>query len=251
MSTLKTAILFSISKTALNSTGQEFTMPISVQKTEIFKGLTDEQFADLLKKGRRVTLQAKTELFHQGDSAEKCFFVDLGHLKLTKLNEQGKEVIVRYINSGELTAAASVLRDGDYPVTAECIVDTVVIEWNKQTILEAMHQYPNIAINLLGIVLERIEDVQHRYLEVCTENVDKRIARSLLRIMRRAGVNTPEGIRIDIPLSRQNIADYSGTTLYTVSRTLSKWEKKNWIKSGREKIIIKDPHALVLFSEAV
>jgi CRP-like cAMP-binding protein len=74
--------------------------------------------------------------------------------------------------------------------------------------------------------LERIEDVQNRYLEVCTEHVDQRIARSLLRLMRRAGLKVPEGMHIDIPLSRQNIADYSGTTLYTVSRTLSAGEKR-------------------------
>ena len=115
--------------------------------------------------------------------------------------------------------------------------------------MQLMRQYPDIAINLLGIILERIDDVQHRYLEVCTEHVNQRIARSLLRLMRRAGSKTPEGIHIDIPLSRQNIADYSGTTLYTVSRTLSAWEKKGWIQSGREKIVVTDPHALVIFAE--
>jgi CRP-like cAMP-binding protein len=67
--------------------------------------------------------------------------------------------------------------------------------------------------------------------------------------MQRAGAKTPEGIQINIPLSRQNIADYSGTTLYTVSRTLSVWEKKGWIRSGREKVVITNPHALVLFAE--
>jgi CRP-like cAMP-binding protein len=50
-------------------------------------------------------------------------------------------------------------------------------------------------------------------------------------------------------LSRQNIADYSGTTLYTVSRTLSAWEKNGWVKSGREQIVITNPHALVQFAE--
>jgi len=60
---------------------------------------------------------------------------------------------------------------------------------------------------------------------------------------------TRSGIQIDIPLSRQNIAHYSGTTLYAVSRTLSAWEKNGWIKSGREQIVVTDPHALVQFSE--
>lgn len=224
-------------------------MPISLSRSEIFKGLTDEQFSNLLGKGRRVTLQPKSVLFNQGDSAEQCYLVDRGCLKLTKLNEQGREVILRYISANELTAAIAVLRNQPYPATAVCVEETEVVGWNKKTMLELVQQYSILAINLLGIVFDRIDEVQNRYLEVCTEHVDQRIARSLLRFMQKAGVKTSEGIHIDILLSRQNIADYSGTTLYTVSRTLSSWEKKGWIISRREKVIIKDPHALVLFAE--
>ncbi|MBI9082790.1 MAG: Crp/Fnr family transcriptional regulator [Desulfobacterales bacterium] len=175
--------------------------------------------------------------------------VNRGRLKLTKLNEEGKEVILRYIGVEELTAAIAVFKGWTYPVTAESIKETEVTGWNKQTMMQLMRRYPDISINLLGIILERIEDMQDRYLEVCTEHVDQRIARSLLRIMRRAGFKTAEGIHIDIPLSRQNIADYSGTTLFTVSRTLSAWEKRGWIRSGREQIVVTDPHALVQFAE--
>ena len=221
----------------------------SLHKSELFKGLTSQQYADLIKKGRSITLQPKSVLFHQGDPAISCVLVNRGRLKLTKLHEQGKEVILRYIGAGELTAAVAVLKNWNYPVTAESIEETDVTVWDKPTMIQVMHRYPDIAINLLSIILERIEDVQDRYFEVCTEHVDQRIARSLLRIMRRSGSKTPEGIHIDITLSRQNIADYSGTTLYTVSRTLSAWEKNGWIKSGREKIVITDPHALVQFAE--
>jgi CRP-like cAMP-binding protein len=224
-------------------------MDTSLQKSDIFKNLTRGQLAGIFKKGRTIKLKPKTVLFHQGVAAHSCFLVNRGRLKLTKLNEQGKEVILRYIGSGEVTAAITVLKNWTYPVTAESIEETDIVGWDKSTILELMHQYPDIAVNLLSIILERIDDVQHRYLEVCTEHVDQRIARSLLRLMRRAGSKTSEGIRIDIPLSRQNIADYSGTTLYTVSRTLSAWEKKGWIHSGREQIVVTDPHALVQFAE--
>jgi len=224
-------------------------MDTSLHQSDLFKRLTSEQLAGIVKKGRTITLQPKSVLFHQEEPAHSCFLVNRGRLKLTKLNEQGKEVILRYIGSGELTAAIAVLKNWTYPVTAEAIEETDVVGWDKSTMVGLMRQYPDIAINLLGIVLERIEDVQHRYLEVCTEHVDQRIARSLLRLMRRAGSKTSEGIHIDIPLSRQNIADYSGTTLYTVSRTLSAWKKKGWVQSGREQIVVTDPHALVQFSE--
>lgn len=221
----------------------------NLQKSDVFKGLTIEQYDAVIRSGFRKKLQSKNILFHQGDPATSCVLVNRGRLKLTILNEQGREIILRYIGAGELTAAVAVLKNWNYPVTAESIEETDVTAWDKPTMMQVMHQYPDIAINLLGIILERIDDVQNRYLEICTEHVDQRIARSLLRIMRRAGSKTRSGIQIDIPLSRQNIADYSGTTLYTVSRTLSAWEKNGWIKSGREKIIVTDPHALVQFSE--
>lgn len=225
-------------------------MSNSINESSVFNGLTSEQLAELLKNGRHTNLHPKSILFHQSDPATNCYMVNRGRLKLTKLNEQGKEVIVRYINAGELTAAVAVLKNSKYPVTAQSIENTEVVGWDKPTMMQMMRQYPDIAINLLGILLERLDDVQNRYLELCTENVQRRIARSLLRLMRRAGSKIPEGINIDIPLSRQNIADYSGTTLYTVSRTLSAWEKNGWIKSGREQVVITNPHALVLFAEA-
>ena len=131
-----------------------------------------------------------------------------------------------------MTAAIAVLKNWTYPVTAESIKETDVTCWDKSAMMQWLHQYPDIAINLLSIVLERIDDVQHRYLEICTERVDQRIARSLLRFMRRAGLKTSSGIRIDIPLSRQNIADYSGTTLYTVSRYPQRLGKK-WLDQVR------------------
>jgi len=220
-----------------------------LKKQDVFKGLANDVYDAVVNSGFSIKLRPKSILFHQGDPAKACYLVNQGRLKLTKLNEEGKEVILRYIGAEELTAAIAVFKDWNYPVTAESIEETEVTGWNKQTMTQLMRRYPDIAINLLGIILERIEDMQDRYLEICTEHVDQRIARSLLRIMQRAGSKTPEGIHIDIPLSRQNIADYSGTTLYTVSRTLSAWEKNGWIKSGREQIVVTDPHALVQFAE--
>ncbi len=221
----------------------------ALQKSDVFKGMNEQQYEDVIRRGHRKTVGKDSVLFHQGDPATHCYLVNRNRLKLTKLNEQGKEVIIRYIGAGELTAAAAVIKDGLYPVTASSIDETEVVAWDKITMMEMMHHFPAIAINLLGIILARIDDVQQRYLEVCTEQVDQRIARSLLRLMRSAGSKSQNGILIEIPLSRQNIADYTGTTLYTVSRTLSAWEKKGWIQSGRERIVVTDPHALVAFAE--
>jgi len=220
-----------------------------LHRTDIFKDLTDAQWVQIVRNGQCERLQAKRTLFLQGDPAERFYMVNKGRLKLSKLNELGKEAIIRYIGAGEMAAAVAVLKGRDYPVTAEAVEETEVTGWDKPALLQLLRSHPEMAVNMLAVVLERLEEVQQRYLELCSESVEQRIARSLLRLMQRAGRRCANGVLIDLPLSRQNIADYSGTTLYTASRTLSSWEKKGWVQSGREKVVITDPHALVKFAE--
>ena len=70
-----------------------------------------------------------------------------------------------------------------------------------------------------------------------------------MRLAKQAGRKTDEGIEIDFPISRQEIAEMTGTTLHTVSRTLSSWENQGLVRSGRQKVIVTDPHGLLLVAE--
>ena len=221
----------------------------SFRRSEFLLGITESHATDILHRGSRIRLKSGDILFCQDDPANKCFLVLKGRLKLTKLHEQGKEAILRYIGPGEITAIISVLKEKDYPVAAESIGPTEAVAWDKQTMVQLMLAYPPLAVNMLRCAIDRLDELQNRYLEICVEQVEQRIARALLRIMKQSGRKAEDGIHIDFPLSRQELADYTGTTIYTVSRILSTWEKKCWIKSKREQIIVCDPHSLVLFSE--
>jgi len=218
-------------------------------QNDFFRDVEQEQQAIILQSGSQKKLESGEFLFHEGNSAKSCYFVLEGRLKLIKLHGKGKETIIRYIGPGELAAVMAVFRDSKYPVSAEAVGNTKVVFWNRKSILTLIHEYPSLAVNILKIAFDRLDDIQRRYQELCSEQVDQRIARSLLRIMNQSGKKTEKGIAIDFPLSRQEIAEYTGTTLYTVSRVLSTWEKKGWVKSKREHITVTDPHALVLFSD--
>lgn len=218
-------------------------------RPDSFGDLKEDRISDILSLGHRCNYISGATLFREGDPAQKVYLVLKGRFKLSKQHEDGKEVIVRYIKSGEMTAAVSVFSGKNYPVTAQAVGPSEAVGWDRETMLELMNAQPQIAINLLGVVVERMEDVQNRYLELQVERVEQRVARALLRIMKISGRRIEEGVLIDFRLSRQDLANYTGTTLYTASRTLSSWEKKGWIRSGREKIIVVDPHALVSFAE--
>ncbi|MHB8091644.1 MAG: Crp/Fnr family transcriptional regulator [Syntrophales bacterium] len=225
------------------------TLSFTVSSSDFLLGMPKKQVDEIVRQGKLQQLQSGTVLFRQGDPATRSFLVLTGRLKLGKLHELGKEVLIRYIGPGELTAMITVLEGREYPVSAEAVGATQVVGWDKQTMLDFMATYPPVALNMIRNSLDRLEDLQSRYLELHAEQVEQRIARSLLRLMKQSGKRSGDEIVIDFPISRQELADYTGTTLYTVSRTLSAWEKKGWVKSKREQIIIANPHALVLFSE--
>ena len=221
----------------------------TLSQSDLFVGIEGDKLSEIFKFGDRRVYESGDRLFREGDPAVKSYLVIEGRLKLSKLHEEGKEAIVRYINPGEMTAAVSVFNGKNYPVTAQAVGPSKVVGWDRKTMLEIMTAYPRIAINLLGTVVERLDDIQNRYLELQTERAEQRIARSLLRIMKQSGRKTEEGILIDFRLRRQDLADYTGTSLYTVSRIVSSWEQRGWVVSGRERIVVTDPHALVTFAE--
>ncbi len=220
-----------------------------VVQSGLFAGISKDEQAAILARGRRRVLAAGETLFRQGDPARCCYFVLKNRLKLSLVHEEGKEAIIRYIHSGEITSAAAVFREKVYPATAVAVGTVEMVAWDRNTMLQVMRDCPTLAINLLQVVVERLDDIQSRYLQLSAEQVDQRIARAVLRIMQQSGRRTGEGIVIDFKISRRELADYTGTTLYTVSRVLSAWEKKGWVALGRERIVVTDAHALVRFAE--
>ena len=82
-----------------------------------------------------------------------------------------------------------------------------------------------------------------------TQQVEQRVAHVLLRLAKQSGKKLDHGIEIDFPISRQDIAQMTGTTLHTVSRILSGWESQGLVESGRQRIILRDPHRIVVLAE--
>lgn len=218
-------------------------------QSDLFAGIPGERHADIFGRGRHRLVASGGTLFREGGQALICYFVEKGRLKLSKVHEEGKEAIIRYINPGEITAAVAVFSGKSYPVTAVAVGPAEVIGWNREAILDLMSDQLPLAINLLHVVVQRLDDIQNRYLEQRAERVEQRIGRALLRLVKQSGRKMNDRILIDFPLSRQDLADYSGSTLYTVSRVLSSWEKRGWIKSGRERIAVTDTKSLQAFAE--
>jgi CRP-like cAMP-binding protein len=143
----------------------------------------------------------------------------------------------------------AVLGQFAYPLTAETVEDCIFLVWDSVLMNQLMEKYTRLAMNAARLLAVRFRELQDRYRELATERVERRVARTLLRLAKQLGQKVDSGILIDMPLSRRDLAEMTGTTLYTVSRILSKWDQAGLVKTGREQVIICAPHGLVIIAE--
>lgn len=216
----------------------------------LFRGLDEEALATAAEDARIVRVAAGRTFFREDEPARRFFVLRSGRVKFTQTSAEGHEVILRIIGEGEpFGGVAAIVEHAIYPVTARALEPSEAYAWDGARITALMHRFPSIAINAARMIADRLHELQRQHRELMTERVERRIARALLRLARYAGRRVEGGVEIDFPLSRQDLAQMTGTTLFTVSRTLSGWEHDGLIVTGRRRVIVRRPHQLVRIAE--
>lgn len=210
----------------------------------LFADLSESDFNRVAAFGVPRLVQTDSCVFEQGESATHFYFLVSGRLKVTQISSDGQQIIVRMVNPGDIFGFAKALQREDYPGTSTAVLDSVVVAWPVSLWRPLIQSCPHLAISTLNTIGSRLEEAHTRIREMSTQEVEQRIAQTLLRLIKCAGRKDKEGIKIDFPLSRQDLAEMTGSTLHYVSRILSAWEGQNIIWSGRRKIVVLDTERL-------
>jgi CRP/FNR family transcriptional regulator, nitrogen oxide reductase regulator len=220
-----------------------------VRSFSLFDKLSDSELDEVLERAMVRRLEAGHSVFEQGQTATEFFVLLHGRLKVTQVTPAGQQVMVRIVNPGDLFGIAKALQRPDYPGTATAAAESLVLAWPMSNWSEFVDHYPSLAVNAMQTIGQRLQEAQSRIREMSTEEVERRIAHAVLRLAQQSGKKEATGIRIDFPVTRQDIAEMTGTTLHTVSRILSTWEHRGLVEGGRQKLLVKDAHALMLMAE--
>lgn len=220
-----------------------------IRDLDIFASMSEEDLDAILDMASVRQLPKDTAVFEQGAEATEFFILLHGRLKVVQMTPDGHQVVVRHVSPGEIYGIAKAMRRPDYPATATAVIDSLTLVWTSSQWDAFISRNPALAMNALQTVGQRLQDAHTRIRELSTEEVERRVAHALLRLVRQAGTKTEEGILIDFPVTRQDIAEMTGTTLHTVSRVMSAWEAKGMVSSGRKKVIVNDPHRLFVLAE--
>lgn len=175
----------------------------------------------------------------QGDEAKYIYILTSGRVKLQQVTPTGQQIILRVLSAWQLFGGVALLGNETYPVSAQAVEDSQALAWDTPTMNQMLEKYPLVAQNVMRWMTGHVKESQDLFRQLATERVERRIAHILLRLAQQVGREIDEGILIDFPLSRQDLAEMSATTLYTVSRTLSLWEKDGLVETGRERVVIR------------
>ena len=215
----------------------------------LFAGLSKADLDAILSEARSVRVAKNTAVFEQGEEAHSFFVMLHGHVRASKTTPAGEQIVVRYVATGETFGVAKAIGLQHYPATAIAVDDSIILAWPSGIWPRLVERFPALAANTLQTVGARLQETHTRVVEISTEQVEKRIAHALLRLVNQSGRKVDHGVEIDFPISRQDIAQMTGTTLHTVSRTLSAWESKGLVESSRQKIVVREPHKLFVLAE--
>jgi len=215
----------------------------------LFAGLAADELGDIKKFAQIRKMGAGEYYFLQGDPANSVFVVREGRVKLTQITMDGQQILLRVIGPWTLFAIVGLTSGRNYPVSAQASETGSAFIWSGDVLMGYMNNHPRLAMNAVHLMAGYVQEFQDRLREIATERVERRLARTLSRLASQTGIKTDEGVLINLQLTRQDLAEMIGTTLYTVSRILSQWETAGLVVSGRERVVIRDPHGLVRIAE--
>ena len=225
--------------------------PKELKQVIVFQHATDNDLNLILKNSITRSMEEGGFFFLQGDEATYLYILTTGQVKLMQSNPNGQQVNLRTIYPWQMFGALGAVRtDGaTYPAAAQTLEDSTALAIPSLFLRSMLETRPYLSFDLMNLMTTYIQEMQARYRELATEKVEQRVANALVRLAGQAGIKSQKEAGIELSFSRQDVAEMTGTTLYTVSRLLSDWERKGIIKTGREKIIVLKPHDLVRLAE--
>jgi CRP/FNR family transcriptional regulator, nitrogen oxide reductase regulator len=221
-----------------------------IRESDLFRGVSPQGFEQVLENGILRSVEGGGFFFMQGDPAAHAYVLVSGRVKMMQITPNGQQITLRIMTPGQTYGGIAILKpQTGYPATAQAEEDSAAMAWDTAHLRELAKTEPSISLNTMQLMHGYITELQERQQALVTGRVEQRIARILLKLAADSGKKVEDGVLINMPLTRQDVAEMSGTTLFTVSRTMSEWERNGLLKIGREQVIIREPHGLVKIAD--
>lgn len=214
-----------------------------LRQSEIFESFDAIEMARLIGIVEELELPRHHLIFAPGMPSESIYFIEQGRVRLTRLSPDGRTVILALLGPGDMIGEAA-WESGEHDSYGETLEDARIYQLSRESFENLVRQNPEFGLRLIQVIGFRLKQAQARIEDLVFRQVPSRVARLLVSLAEHHGKVTPNGIRVEFPLTHQEIADMVGSSRVTVTQVLNKFRSSHWIGIESKRVTIHDLEAL-------
>ncbi|MBI4635779.1 MAG: Crp/Fnr family transcriptional regulator [Candidatus Rokubacteria bacterium] len=215
----------------------------------VFAGLPGKEVELLGSLAREETHRARDYIFMEGDPAQWLCLVRTGRVKILKHSRTGKDVVLELLGPGEVFGGVAVIERRPYPASAQATEASVILKIPGDALVALAERYPSIIKEMALMIGRRLRAAHDSVKSLSGDPVEVRLAAALLRLAERAGAKGTHGLALPFHLTRQSLADMTGTTVETTIRIVSRWGKEGLVADEGGRLVLRDVDALRALAE--
>lgn len=211
-----------------------------LRRLPFFSGLDEAAIDSLNDHFVELSFQPGDTIYLAGDPAERLFVVAEGSVKLLQHAPEGRDVLLDLLTSGEFFGSLTALGVERYPDTAEANSAGCALSIRSAAFRQILDERPGLALRALEVVGRKLSEANLRVMQLSSQDVETRVAYTLLKLAHKLGKPKEDFLLIDTPLTRTDLAEMTAATPETVSRVLSQMQAEGTITSGRQWVGIRN-----------
>lgn len=215
----------------------------SLRHSEIFESFNPVELGRLLGILEELELPKHHTIFSPGGACDAIYFIEKGRVRVTRLSTEGKTVILALLGPGDMIGEAA-WELGEHDSYAETLEDSRIYQISREAFLNFVRENPEFGLRFIGVIGDRLKQANARIEDLVFRQVPSRVARLLLTLADTHGKVTPHGVRVEFPLTHQEIADMVGSSRVTVTQILNRFRDSHWIDIESKRVTIHNMSAL-------
>ena len=217
-----------------------------VRNSPLFSDLPATECREIASIAHEKHFARRQTIFLEGDSVRRVVLLTSGSAKIVQLGQSGAEVILAVRGPGEVVGTVGLRPQDRHCSTAQALGSATALVWDAAAFETLSQRSLQLRRNITTILCQQLHDLEERYREISTEKVSVRLSHQLIRLLNQLGRVNGGG---EIRLSREELAQLTGTTLFTVSRLLSEWNQRGIVSTRREAVSVNNFQALAELGE--
>ncbi|MGW0949071.1 Crp/Fnr family transcriptional regulator [Streptomyces sp. NPDC002623] len=214
-----------------------------VRRASLLDELPEPVVRDFLKRALLVTFPPRNTVFQAGDPT-RVHLVISGRVKISRRGEHGRENILVIAGPGELLGSLDLFDPRPQPTTAVTLGPARIAELSTESMLEWLAAHTGAAMRFIHLLVLRAQRQNDALHDVFGLDVGTRLARAILREAQRFGRRTPEGIRVDLGLSQEELALHVRASRESVNQSLAGFARQGWVRRDGCEIVVLDEKQL-------